>query len=105
MPKTIVNRWDQGIGWRNGSLCSYITETIYYNQKEKKQIDNSGIINPQKVLKLNDWKAERKLGVEDIERAAMVGELELLEPELIYESDDDDEDGKKKSKIGKMDAS
>ena len=77
-----------------------IAEEIYYNEKEKRQIDHSAII--RKVLNLNDWDADLKLGVEEeIELQAMTGELELLESEMIEDEDEDKGDGGEGSKKGK----
>ena len=78
------------------SVC--IAEEVYYNEKEKRQIDHSSII--QKVLNLNDWEADLQLGVEEeIELQALTAELELLELEMI--EDEDESDGGEGSKKGK----
>ena len=78
-----------------------IAEDIYYNEKEKRQIDHSAII--QKVLNLNDWDADLKLGVEEeIELQAMTGELELLESEMIEDEGDGGEGSKKGKKKKRM---
>ena len=78
-----------------------IAEEIYYNEKEKRQINHSAII--RKVLNLNEWDADLKLGVEEeIELQAMTGELELLESEIIEDEGDGGEGSKKGKKKKRM---
>ena len=84
----------------------HIAEASYCHEKEKRQIVQSAIIC--KVLKLNDWQEEMKMGVEvDIELQAMSGGLELIEPDINDKDDDNGDTGHdgtktKKRKIRNM---
>ena len=80
------------------SVC--IAEMVYNQTKEKMQIDHLAII--RKVLKMNSWDEELKMGVEEeIEFQCMEGELETIEPEKKQDDDDDDDDGDDEEEDGK----
>ena len=66
------------------SICT--AELVYNQNKEKMQIDHSEIM--RRVLKMNNWDEEFKMGVEEeIEFQCMEGELETIEPEKKEEDD------------------